>query len=77
MHPLTPDLSNLPTEELNTKYNELVKRMLQAQRMGNGSLVNQVGMLLEDYRVELSKRQQKILDDANKNANFKNIIDIN
>jgi hypothetical protein len=51
--------------------------MLQAQRMGNGSLINQVGMLLEDYRVELSKRQQKILDDANKNANFKNIIDIN
>lgn len=77
MHPLTPDLSSIPTEELNTKYNELVKRMLQAQRMGNGSLINQVGMLLEDYRVELSKRQQKILDDANKNANFKNIIDIN
>lgn len=77
MHPLTPDLSGIPTEELNTKYNELVKRMLQAQRMGNGSLINQVGMLLEDYRVELSKRQQKILDDANKNANFKNIIDIN
>ena len=77
MHPLAPDLSNMPTEELNTKYNELVKRMLQAQRMGNGSLINQVGMLLEDYRVELSKRQQKLLDDANKNANFKNIIDIN
>ena len=77
MHPLITDLSNLPTEELNTKYNELVKRMLQARQMGNGSLINQVGMLLEDYRVELSKRQQKILDDANKNANFKNIIDIN
>jgi hypothetical protein len=76
MHPLITDLSNLPTEELNTKYNELVKRMLQARQMGNGSLINQVGMLLEDYRVELSKRQQKILDDANKNANFKNIIDI-
>jgi predicted transcriptional regulator of viral defense system len=77
MHPLTPDLSNLPTEELSTKYNELVKRMLQAQRMGNGSLINQVGMILDDYRVELSKRQQKLLDDANKNASFKNIIDIN
>ena len=51
--------------------------MLQAQRMGNGSLINQVGMILDDYRVELSKRQQKLLDDANKNASFKNIIDIN
>jgi predicted Zn-dependent protease len=77
MHPLAPDLSVLSIEELTTKYNDLVKRMLQAQRMGNGGLINQVGMLLEDYRVELAKRQQKILSDANKNANFKNIIDIN
>lgn len=45
--------------------------------MGNGHLMNQVAMVLEDYRVELSARQQKILDDANKKANFKNIIDIN
>jgi len=77
MHPLTPDLSTLTIEELQTKYNELMKRMGMAQRMGNGELLAQVGMILEDYRVELSRRQQKILDDANKNANFKNIIDIN
>lgn len=77
MHPLTPDLSALSIDELQTKYNELTKRILIAQRMGNGHLMNQVAMVLEDYRVELSARQQKILDDANKKANFKNIIDIN
>lgn len=76
MHPLTPDLSGLSIDELQNKYNELTKRVLMAQRMGNYELLNQVTMLLEDYRAELSKRQQQILDGANKKANFKNIIDI-
>lgn len=76
MHPLTPDLSKLTTEELTNKYNELVKRQIQVQRTGNWSVMNQLSMLLEDYRAELSRRQQKLLDDANKNSNFKNIIDI-
>ena len=76
MHPLTPDLSKLTMEELTNKYNELIKRQLQVQRTGNWSLMNQVTMVLEDYKAELARRQQKLLDDANKNANFKNIIDI-
>lgn len=76
MHPLTPNLSELTMEELNGKYNELVKKMTQAQRLGSGGLMNQLGMLLEDYKSEISRRQQQILADANKNANFKNIIDI-
>lgn len=76
MHPLSPNLSELSMEELTTKYNELVKRLTQAHRMGNGNLVHQVSMLLEDYKIEISQRQQKILEDANKKANFKNIIDI-
>jgi len=77
MHPLAPDLTPLTMDELNEKYNNLVKRMLQVQRTGNASLMNQISMLLEDYKQEMSKRQQKMFDDANKNANFKNIIDIN
>jgi hypothetical protein len=63
-------------EELTSKYNELVKRQLQVQRSGNWSLMNQVGMVMEDYRSEIARRQQKLLDDANKNSSFKNIIDI-
>jgi len=77
MHPLAPDLTNLTLEELTTKYNELTKRMMQAQRLGNGNLLYQIGMLMENYKAEIWQRQQKLLEDADKKGNFKNIIDIN
>jgi hypothetical protein len=77
MHPLLPDLSNLKIEELTEKYNSLVKRRLQVQRMGDYNLISQLSMIMDDYQQEIIKRQQKLFDDANKNANFKNIIDIN
>ncbi len=77
MHPLTPNLTDLSLEELQVKYNELTKKINQSQRLGNSSLMNQLYMILEDYRMEISVRQQKIYDDINKNPNFKNIIDIN
>lgn len=63
-------------EELQSKYNELTKKISQCQRMGNSELMNQLFMIIEDYRAEISVRNQKIYDDINKNPNFKNIIDI-
>jgi hypothetical protein len=64
-------------DELLEKYNQLTKRYLQAQRAGSGSVLGQMSMLLEDYRTEIGRRQQKMLEDAsNKNKNFRNIIDI-
>ena len=77
MHPLTPNLTELSLEELQAKYNDLTKKIMQCQRLGNGPLMNQMYMILEDYRAEITTRQQKIYDDINKNPNFKNIIDIN
>jgi|DEB19_MinimDraft_3_1074340.scaffolds.fasta_scaffold169402_2 hypothetical protein len=77
LHPLAPDLSNLNMDELLEKYNQLTKRYIQAQRLGSGSVLGQMSMLLEDYRQEIGRRQQKMLEDAsNKNKNFRNIIDI-
>jgi hypothetical protein len=77
MHPLAPDLSGLSLDELNKKYNELTQRYIMASRSGSGSVLSQMVMLLDDYRSEISRRHQKILDDtSNKNPNFKNIIDI-
>lgn len=77
LHPLAPDLSNLNMDELLEKYNQLTKRYIQAQRLGSGSVLGQMSMLLEDYRTEIGRRQQKMLEDAsNKNKNFRNIIDI-
>jgi hypothetical protein len=36
-HPLTPDLSKMPIDELTNKYNDLVKRMTTAYRWDNYS----------------------------------------
>lgn len=76
MHPLAPDLSGLSNDELLNKYNDLNKKFSQAHRVGSGSIIYQMSMLLEDYRAEMRRRQEKMLADANKNPNFKNIIDI-
>ena len=64
-------------DDLMAKYSELNKKFMQAQRVGSGSVLGQMSMLLEDYRYEIGRRQQKMLEEAgNKNKNFKNIIDI-
>lgn len=76
MHPLAPDLSKLTNDELMAKYNDLTKKFLAAHRFGSGSVVNQMSILLEDYRSELRRRQDQIMRDLDKNSNFKNIIDI-
>jgi hypothetical protein len=76
LHPLAQDLSGLSNDELLNKYNELNKKFMMASRTGSGSVIGQMAMLLEDYRTELRSRQEKLLSDANKNPNFKNIIDI-
>lgn len=77
MHPLAPNLSSMSMDELTQKQADLSKRLIQCQRTGNSNLINQLLLLLEDYRNEISIRQQKMYEDATKNANFKNIIDIN
>jgi hypothetical protein len=77
MHPLTPDLTKLSLEELNKKYGDLLGRMTQAHRWGNPDMINQLQMLLEDYRAEIDVRSRKAMDEMEKNSkNFKNIIDI-
>jgi hypothetical protein len=77
MHPLTPDLSSLSDAELSKKHNELSTKLMQAYRFGNGSLVYQLQMVIEDYTMELGRRQQKLMDELTKNnKEFNNIIDI-
>jgi hypothetical protein len=77
MHPLTPDLSKLTTEELNNKYGELLKRTTFAYRIGNADMVYQLQMLMGDYQNEIQLRNAKALEDMEKQSKqFKNIIDI-
>ena len=76
MHPLAPDLSKLTNDELMAKYNDLTKKFLAAHKFGSGSVINQMAILLEDYRFELRRRHDRMIQDLDKNSNFKNIIDI-
>jgi len=76
-HPLAPDLAQLSQEELTNKYNDLMSRMNQAYRIGPVGVIPQMQMLLQDYREELGRRQQKQLEEMEKtSSSFKNIIDI-
>ena len=77
MHPLTPDLSTLTDEELHTKRSELGNRMVFAYRMGHAEIIGQIQLIMGDYEMEVQRRNQKMLDDLEKNSKtFKNKIDI-
>jgi len=68
MHPLAPDLSKLADEELHTKRSELQNRMSLAYRMGSADMVNQLQLLLQDFAMEVERRNQKMMDDAQKSG---------
>ena len=77
MHPLTPDLSSLSDDELHKKRAELSSRMQFAYRMGHGDMIGQIQMVMGDYDMEVQRRNQKMLDDLEKNSKtFKDKIDI-
>ena len=77
MHPLAPDLTDMTDTDLQKKHSELLTRLTHAYRYGQTQMVQQVQMIMEDYQIEISRRQQKILDDMlNKNDKFSGIIDI-
>ena len=77
MHPLVSDLSNLSTEELHKKYNELMQKYNQAHRFGPISVLPQMKMILENYRFEMDVRNRKLLEEMEeKSDKFKGIIDI-
>ena len=77
MHPLSPDLSQLSDTDLHKKYNDLVSRLTQSYRIGPASIVGQLQMIIEDYKMEIQRRNQKIMDDmAKKGKDLSGIIDI-
>ena len=77
MHPLAPNLSEMSDVELQKKHSELITRLNYAYRYGQTQMVQQVQMIMEDYQVEITRRQQKILEDMlSKNDKFSGIIDI-
>lgn len=76
-HPLTPDLSKLTDDELHKKRSDLQNRLMFAYRMGHTEMIGQVQLVLGDYDMEIQRRNQKVLDDLEKNSKtFKDKIDI-
>ena len=77
MHPLLGDLSGLTDSVVHEKYNDLSKRLVIANRMGYADAVRQLQMLMSDYQAEINRRNEKVMSAlADKNAEFKNIIDV-
>jgi hypothetical protein len=77
MHPLSPDLTPLPDDELHKKYADLQKRLMYASRTGHGGMIQQLHLLLSDYTAEVNRRNQKLMDDASKaGKGFADKIDI-
>jgi hypothetical protein len=56
-HPLSEDLSKLSADDLDKKYNELLKRHTIARRMNMGShILYQLDLMLDG--IELEKQQR-------------------
>jgi len=70
MHPLSPDLTKLTDEELHTKRAELQTRLGYAYRIGNGDMVHQLTLIIQDYALEVEARNKKMLDDAQKSGHL-------
>jgi hypothetical protein len=68
MHPLTQDLEKLSDEELHTKRSELQTRLNYAYRIGSADMVNQLQLIIMDYGYEVERRNQKMLEAAQKSG---------
>lgn len=58
-HPLVGDLKSLTDEEIQKTISELNNKLLQAYRMGNTQIINQLHMAIESYRNQAQQRQQQ------------------
>lgn len=74
MHPLTPSLTSLSDDEVLTKINDLQNRITFSYNMGRPDMIQQLQMVLEDYRYEQQARQQKLMDELQKTMSDKNDI---
>lgn len=77
MHPLSPDLTAISDADLHKKHGELMAKLTQAYRIGPYGIINQLQMVLEDYRGEIQRRNAKVMEDmAKKGKDMGGIIDI-
>ena len=77
-HPLTPNITELTDSELIKKINELNKRLVWAHTSGHGSVVNQIHMMLDDYKAEQQRREHERYEKVNKgkDKDWDSLIDV-
>ena len=75
IHPMTQDLSELSTSEVEAKVNELRKKYLSAR---NPEIKNQIFYFLTDYQEELKMRYAKEKPEMDKQTgnDLDNLINI-
>lgn len=61
-HPFINDLSEKTLEELQTTLSGLSSKLNFAQRMGNQSLMNQIRMVMDSYKIEYDKKMDEMID---------------
>lgn len=64
-HPLINDIGDLTLDQLQTKINELNKKLNIAMRGGNAALIGQIRMVLETFN---NKYQAKLQEQQNKGS---------
>lgn len=72
IHPFLPDLSEKTLEELQTTSSDLTGKLTFAYRTGNSALIQQLTMVMEGYKAEISKR----LDDLYSRQNLKTQVKV-
>lgn len=77
-HPLITDADKLSIDELQSRINDLSRKLSMAHRMQNASLRHQIQMALETYQTQLQKKQQELLskNSGNTDSHYTDRIDI-
>lgn len=68
MHPFVPDLSDKTLEDLQKSISDLNSKLTFAYRTGNGSLIQQINMVLESYRGAYNKKMDELIQKQKINA---------
>lgn len=75
-NPLIQDLTKIKNEDLEQKITELMKKYLIAARSGQGTVCEQISIILEQYKQEQHRRYLELTKKTIKNTNLDDYINV-
>ena len=77
-HPLTGNLQDLSDSDLQKKITELGKRLVFAHQTGNAQMIQQLEMLMQDYREVSQERDRERMEKMqdNNGKDWDDLIDV-